>query len=92
MPTWEEEKRAGQTAFVLAGNAFSDVHNSIGNAYQQLLLTGHLYPSVSSGSLTHQITEDQFRQPEQQEETLLPQSFSSQRGGTGARLRAGKIR
>lgn len=75
MPTWEEEKRAGQTAFVLAGNAFSDVHSSIGNAYQQILLTGHLYPSMGGENLTHQITEDQFRQPEQQGELFYLNHF-----------------
>lgn len=71
MPSWEEQKRAGQTAFTLAGNAFSDVHNSIGNAYQQILLTGHLYPSIGSENLTRQITEDQFRQPEPEREELF---------------------
>lgn len=68
MTTWEEEKRAGQTAFTLAGNLFQDVHSSIGTVYQQILMTGHPYPPVGGrDSLTHQITEDMFRQPEQED-------------------------
>ncbi|HEU5375748.1 MAG TPA: hypothetical protein VFV38_09935 [Ktedonobacteraceae bacterium] len=67
MPTWEEQKRAGQTAFILTGNLFQDMHSSIGNAYQQILVTGHLYPSTGKDSLTHQITEDMFKQPEHED-------------------------
>lgn len=44
MPTWEETKRAGQTAFIMTGNGFEDIHSSVANAYQQILLTGHLNP------------------------------------------------
>lgn len=72
MPTWEETKRAGQMAFVMAGNGFEDVHSSVGAAYQQILLTGHLYPSMGREGLTHQIAEDAFRQPEQNINTPEP--------------------
>lgn len=63
MATWEEEKRAAQTAFTLTGNLFQDVHSSVGNVYQQILMTGRIY-TIGHDSLTHQITEDMFRQPE----------------------------
>lgn len=68
MPTWEEEKRAGQTAFSFAGNTFQDVHSSIGNVYQQILMTGHPYPpQPGRDSLTQQIAEDAFKQPEHED-------------------------
>jgi hypothetical protein len=46
MPTWEEMKRAGQTAFIMTGNGFEDMHKSISHAYQQILMTGHLSPNM----------------------------------------------
>lgn len=68
MPTWEEQKRAGQTAFTLAGNLFQDIHSSIGNTYQQIMMTGHPYPpGTGRDSLTQQIAEDMFPQPEQED-------------------------
>lgn len=66
MPDWQEEKRSAQTAFTFAGNLFQDIHSSIGNVYQQILMTGHPYPPTAGrDSLTHQITEDIFRDAEQ---------------------------
>jgi hypothetical protein len=68
MPDWQEEKRAAQTAFTFAGNLFQDVHSSISTVYQQILMTGHPYPPTAGrDSLTHQITEDMFRQPGQED-------------------------
>ncbi len=57
MPTWEETKRAGQTAFISRGNGFQDVHDSISDMYRQILSTGHIYPSTGAESLTRQIAE-----------------------------------
>ncbi|HEX7734554.1 MAG TPA: hypothetical protein VF458_06820 [Ktedonobacteraceae bacterium] len=64
MAGWEEEKRAAQTAFTFTGNVFQDVHSSIGNTYQQILLTGHIY-AHGNDSLTQQITDGMFRDQEQ---------------------------
>lgn len=71
MPTWEETKRAGQAAFTLAGNLYQDVHNGIGSAYQQILISGHLYPSNGRDSLTQQIAEDMYPEPEGEKIGLL---------------------
>jgi hypothetical protein len=58
MPTWEETKRAGQTAFISRGNGFQDIHGSISDMYRQILSTGHIYPSTGAESLTRQIAEE----------------------------------
>jgi hypothetical protein len=71
MPSWEETKRAGQMAFTLASRGIGDVYSSIGNTYQQIMLTGHIYPMGGNDSLTHQITEDMYRQPEPEKEPLF---------------------
>ncbi|GHO66541.1 hypothetical protein KSC_054330 [Ktedonobacter sp. SOSP1-52] len=60
MPSWEDTKRAAQSAYIMAGNGFQDVHNSIGNAYQQILISGHLYPSMGGNSLTQEIAEGAY--------------------------------
>lgn len=66
MASWEDEKRAGQMAFTLAGNLFQDVHSSVGSIYQQILMTGRIY-SPGHDSLTHQIAEGMFEQPEHED-------------------------
>jgi hypothetical protein len=66
MPTWEETKRTGQTAFISRENGLEDVHGSIGELYRQLLSTGHIYPSSGAESLTRQIAEDRFPEIEQE--------------------------
>src|SRR5438270_12254268 len=75
MPVWEETKRAGQTAFTMAGNGYQDMYSGIGNAYQQILLTGHLYPSMGGTNLTQEIVQDSFRQPEAKEELFYLNHF-----------------
>lgn len=45
MASWEDTKRAAQTTI---GNIFHDAYLSIGNAYQQVLTTGRIYPDASS--------------------------------------------
>lgn len=80
MPSWEEQKRSGQTAFTLAGNLLQDVHSSISAAYQQILITGHLYPSMGKDSLTHQITEDFYRQPEHEDIGLFGRQHTFEPG------------
>lgn len=60
MPTWEETKRAAQTAFIIPENSLEDIPGSIGDIYRQILETGHIYPSMGAESLTRQIAEDIF--------------------------------
>ena len=67
MPTWEETKRAGQTAFISRGNGFQDVHGSISDMYRQILSTGHISPSTGAESLTRQIAEENIEPPEAQQ-------------------------
>jgi len=64
MPSWEETKRAGQMAFTLTGNLYQDIHSSISNTYQQILLTGHIHSITDRDSLTQQIMEGMYDQPE----------------------------
>ncbi len=75
MPDWEETKRAGQTAFTMAGNGFEDAYSGIGNAYQQIMLTGHLYPSMGGNNFTQEIAEESFTQPEAKEELFYLNHF-----------------
>ncbi|MDQ2902840.1 MAG: hypothetical protein M3Y81_04720 [Chloroflexota bacterium] len=75
MPSWEETKRAGQTAFTMAGNGFEDAYSGIGNAYQQIMLTGHLYPSTGGNNLTQEIVQDSFKEPEAREELFYLNHF-----------------
>ncbi len=67
MPTWEETKLAGQTAFISRGNGLQAVHDSIGDLYRQIVSTGHIYPSRGGESLTRQIANGQFPGPKTQE-------------------------
>lgn len=67
MPSWEETKRAGQTAFIDMEN---DVPDSIAALYQQIQSTGHVHPLMESDIMTRQIEMDNFRQPEQEQEIL----------------------
>lgn len=64
MPTWEETKRNMQMAFL---DAAKDMHSSIGNAYWQLMTTGHVYPPMGKESMTQQIIQGRFSEPEIQE-------------------------
>ena len=57
MPSWEEIKRAGQTAF-----SFNNPHESVSSLYQQILSTGHV-PSLDE-NLTQQIAGGHFPEPE----------------------------
>jgi hypothetical protein len=67
MPTWEETKRAGQTAFISQENGLQDVHESIGDMYRQILSTGYIYPWAGAESLTRQIAEGNIELPEAQQ-------------------------
>ena len=57
MPTWEETKRAGQTAFILQGQDFQRAPDSISDIYRQILTQGQIYPFREAESLTRQIAE-----------------------------------
>lgn len=71
MPTWEEEKRASQTAFINQGDSIRAAHESVDRFYRQILSTGHVYPSVGTENLTRQIAEGQFPGPEHSQDDLL---------------------
>ena len=71
MPGWEETKRAAQTAFIDVEDGSRDVHESIGYAYRQIQITGHISPAMEEGNLTQQIAEDSFRQPEPEHDEKL---------------------
>jgi hypothetical protein len=55
MPSWEDTKRAAQSAFIMTGNGFEDMHKSIANAYQQILTTGQLNPNMGGMSQNQEI-------------------------------------
>jgi Icc-related predicted phosphoesterase len=59
LPGWQETKQAAQHAYINAGN--QDIHSSIGNAYQQIMLTGHIHPSMGNSDIHHQIAEDAYQ-------------------------------
>ncbi|HLG63069.1 MAG TPA: hypothetical protein VKY19_14110 [Ktedonosporobacter sp.] len=69
MPTWEETKRNMQMAFL---DAAKDIHSSIGNAYQQIMTTGHLYPPMGKENFTQQIIQDKFPEPEMEQQEKEP--------------------
>lgn len=62
MPTWEETKRNMQMAFL---DTAKDIHSSISDTYQQILMRGHIFPITGNDSLTQQIADDVYREPEQ---------------------------
>lgn len=80
MPTWEETKRAGQTAYQLAGNLFQDIHSSIGAGYQQILITGHLHSFTGKDNLTQQIAEGMFPELEHEDIGLLGRQHTYEPG------------
>ena len=57
MPTWEETKRAGQTAFIHRGDDFQRAPDSISAMYRQILAQGQIFPFRDAESLTRQIAE-----------------------------------
>ncbi|GAC1392939.1 MAG: hypothetical protein NVS4B11_24350 [Ktedonobacteraceae bacterium] len=64
MPTWEETKRASQTAFISPEIDLQAAPDSISNLYQELLSKGHISPSRGEESLTRQIAEGTIDSPE----------------------------
>jgi hypothetical protein len=62
MPTWEETKRAGQTAFISQGESVQAAHESVDNFYRQILTRGYVSPSIEGGDMSHQIA-DQVYEP-----------------------------
>ncbi len=60
MPGWEDAKRAGQSAFMNAGSGFLDIYNSIGNAYQQILVNGQVSPAIGITNFSQQIAEERY--------------------------------
>lgn len=74
MATWEETKRAGQMAFTLTSRGIGDVYSGIGSAYQQILISGHLY-SMSGNSMTQEIAEGLYPEPQQEEEIFYRNYF-----------------
>ena len=60
MPSWEDTKRAAQSAYMSAGNGFQDMYSGIGSAYQQILLTGHLSPPLGH-DINRQIAADAYQ-------------------------------
>lgn len=62
MPTWEETKRAGQTAFISQETSFQAAHESVDNFYQQILTRGYISPAMENSDLTQQIAEN-FYEP-----------------------------
>ncbi len=62
MPTWEETKREGQTAFLRQGDNIQAAHESVDRFYRQILTKGYIAPSMERSDLTHQIAES-FYEP-----------------------------
>jgi hypothetical protein len=76
---WEETKRAAQSLYNAAGKGFDllysqtgfrGVYNDIGNAYQQLLIAGHIYPSMERNFPN---TYEMVQNPEQEMEQEQPE-------------------
>lgn len=61
MPAWEDAKRAAQSAYISTGNSFQDMDSSIGHAYQQIVLTGQISPSLGDSDINHQIAEEAYQ-------------------------------
>lgn len=57
---WEATKWEAQSAF-----------KDIGNSYQQILVTGHLYPPIDRDQLNREIAEDSWKRPEPEPEELF---------------------
>lgn len=67
MPTWEETKRAGQTAFIRQEAELQAEQDITGTLYQQILSKGHVYPVMGEDSVTRQIADGQYPEPRTQE-------------------------
>lgn len=60
MPTWEETKRAGQTAFINQESGLPAAHESVDRFYRQILTNGYISPSMERSDLTQQIAENLY--------------------------------
>jgi hypothetical protein len=69
--TWEETKRASQTAFINQESNIQAAHESVDRFYRQILSTGHVHPSIDTESLTRQIADNHFREPEHSQDDLF---------------------
>ena len=61
MASWEDTKRAAQSAYNTIGNIYHDAYAGIGTAYQQILLSGHLYPTADRSALNYEIAQDAYQ-------------------------------
>ena len=60
MPTWEEQKRAGQTAFINQDTSLQAAHESVDRFYRQILTEGYISSSMERSDLTQQIAENVY--------------------------------
>lgn len=60
MPTWEETKRAGQTAFLTQDSSHQAAHESVDRLYRHILTTGTISPTMERSDLTQQIAENVY--------------------------------
>ncbi len=87
MPDWYDIKRAAQSAY----SGFQDMYSSVGQAYQQILLNGHLSPMLGGSNMTQQISAGNFERqnlnPEYREKDWLYQAQEEERERNEASLK-----
>lgn len=54
-------KRAAQSVYRESGNIFRNIYADIGVSYQQILMSGHLYPQADRTALNHEIAESAYQ-------------------------------
>ena len=60
MASWEDTKRAAQSAYDTIGKLYQDAYGGIGAAYQQILIGGQLYPQADRSALNYEIAQDAY--------------------------------
>jgi hypothetical protein len=68
---WEATKMHAQSAFRAVVQETERAFDNIGNSYQQIMLAGHLYPSMDRNVLNREIAEQDYKQPEPEQGELF---------------------
>ena len=59
--TWEDMKRAAQSVYKGTGNIFQGIYTDIGTAYQQIMMSGKLYPQADRTAINQEIAESSYQ-------------------------------
>ena len=54
-------KRAAQSVYREAGNIYRVIYADIGVSYQQIMISGHLYPQADRTAINHEIAAEAYQ-------------------------------